>query len=101
MILVDGGSVDGTVAAARRSLPGIIAVLQARKGKGNALAAGFARVTGDIVVMFDADGSADPAEIERFVEALTAAPTSPRARGSSRMAARPTSRRSGASATCS
>ena len=71
VILVDGGSVDGTVAAARRALPGIITVLQARKGKGNALAAGFARVTGDIVVMFDADGSADPDEIERFVEALT------------------------------
>jgi glycosyltransferase involved in cell wall biosynthesis len=45
-------------------------VLQSRRGKGNALAAGFARVTGDIVVMFDADGSADPAEIERFVQVL-------------------------------
>jgi glycosyltransferase involved in cell wall biosynthesis len=71
VILVDGGSVDGTVAAARRAMPGIVTVLQSRKGKGNALAAGFARVTGDIVVMFDADGSADPEEIERFVEALT------------------------------
>jgi glycosyltransferase involved in cell wall biosynthesis len=70
VILVDGGSVDGTVMAARRALPDIITVLQGRKGKGNALAAGFARVTGDIVVMFDADGSADPAEISRFVEAL-------------------------------
>jgi len=72
VILVDGGSVDGTVQAARRALPDIITVLQTRKGKGNALAAGFARVTGDIVVMFDADGSADPAEIARFVSALKA-----------------------------
>ncbi len=72
VILVDGGSVDGTVMAARRALPEIVTVLQTRKGKGNALAAGFARVTGDIVVMFDADGSADPAEIVRFVEALKA-----------------------------
>ena len=71
VILVDGGSVDGTVMAARRALPSIITVLQRRRGKGNALAAGFSRVTGDIVVMFDADGSADPAEISRFVEALT------------------------------
>jgi glycosyltransferase involved in cell wall biosynthesis len=70
VILVDGGSVDGTVMAARRALPSIVTVLQSRRGKGNALAAGFARVTGDIVVMFDADGSADPAEIERFVQAL-------------------------------
>jgi glycosyltransferase involved in cell wall biosynthesis len=70
VILVDGGSVDGTVQAARRARPDLITVLQSRRGKGNALAAGFARVTGDIVVMFDADGSADPAEIARFVEAL-------------------------------
>jgi glycosyltransferase involved in cell wall biosynthesis len=71
VILVDGGSVDGTIASARRALPGVIVVKQTRKGKGNALAAGFAQVTGDIVVMFDADGSADPLEIERFVKALT------------------------------
>ena len=71
VILVDGGSVDGTVMAARRALPDVVTVLQTRRGKGNALAAGFARATGDIVVMFDADGSADPAEIVRFVEALT------------------------------
>jgi glycosyltransferase involved in cell wall biosynthesis len=70
VILVDGFSVDGTVMAARRARPDIITVLQGRKGKGNALAAGFARATGDIVVMFDADGSADPSEIVRFVEAL-------------------------------
>jgi glycosyltransferase involved in cell wall biosynthesis len=70
VILVDGGSVDGTIATARRVMPDIVTVLQSRKGKGNALAAGFARVTGDIVVMFDADGSADPAEIGRFVRAL-------------------------------
>src|SRR4051794_7919824 len=66
VILVDGFSVDGTVMAARRARPDIITVLQARKGKGNALAAGFARATGDIIVMFDARGSAGPAQIVRF-----------------------------------
>jgi glycosyltransferase involved in cell wall biosynthesis len=70
VILVDGGSLDGTVEMARDVLPGIVTLTQPRTGKGNALAAGFARVTGDAVVMFDADGSADPAEIPRFVEAL-------------------------------
>jgi glycosyltransferase involved in cell wall biosynthesis len=47
-------------------------ITQTRTGKGNALACGFAAATGDIIVMIDADGSTDPAEIPRFVEALTA-----------------------------
>ncbi|HEX5089666.1 MAG TPA: glycosyltransferase family 2 protein [Nocardioides sp.] len=70
VVLVDGGSVDGTVETARELLPDVVVVRQARRGKGNALAAGFAEVSGDVVVMFDADGSADPGEMPRFVEAL-------------------------------
>lgn len=72
VLLVDGGSVDGSVDAARSALPGVQVVQQTRRGKGNALACGFTEVTGDIVVTFPADGSADPAEIERFVDALLA-----------------------------
>jgi Glycosyl transferase family 2 len=71
VILVDGGSVDDTVAVARDLRPGIKVVQQTRRGKGNALACGFGAVTGDVVVMLDADGSADPAEIPAFVAALT------------------------------
>jgi glycosyltransferase involved in cell wall biosynthesis len=71
VILVDGHSVDDTVEVARRVRPGIEVVHQTRKGKGNAMACGFARVTGDVVVMLDADGSADPGEIQAFVAALT------------------------------
>lgn len=70
VILVDGGSIDGTIETARRVMPEIRVFQQTRRGKGNALAVGFAQVTGDIVVMFDADGSADPKEIDRFVQAL-------------------------------
>jgi glycosyltransferase involved in cell wall biosynthesis len=72
VILVDGQSVDDTVATALRVMPGIHVVHQSRRGKGNALACGFAAVTGDIVVMFDADGSADADEIPAFVAALMA-----------------------------
>ena len=70
IILVDGHSVDGTVEAAVATRPDIKVIHQTRRGKGNALACGFATVTGDLIVMFDADGSADPLEIPRFVDAL-------------------------------
>jgi glycosyltransferase involved in cell wall biosynthesis len=70
VILVDGNSSDDTVEVARRLCPDITVVGQSRKGKGNALACGFAEATGDFIVMLDADGSTDPAEIPRFVEAL-------------------------------
>jgi hypothetical protein len=70
VILVDGDSVDDTVEVARELCPGVIVVGQTRKGKGNALACGFAVAKGDFIVMLDADGSTDPAEIPRFVEAL-------------------------------
>jgi glycosyltransferase involved in cell wall biosynthesis len=70
VILVDGHSVDDTIEVARRVMPDIVVVQQTRKGKGNALVCGFAQATGDIIVMFDADGSADPAEIPAFVQTL-------------------------------
>jgi glycosyltransferase involved in cell wall biosynthesis len=71
IIVVDGRSTDNTVAVARALRPDVKVVLQNRRGKGNALACGFAAATGDVVVMLDADGSADPREISRFVGALT------------------------------
>jgi hypothetical protein len=70
VIVVDGHSVDGTVDVARELRPDVRVVLQNRRGKGNAMACGFAAATGDIVVMLDADGSADPDEIPLFVDAL-------------------------------
>ncbi len=72
VILVDGHSTDGTIEMAQRIMPTIKVVKQTRRGKGNALACGFASVTGDIVVMFDADGSADASEIPAFIDALLA-----------------------------
>lgn len=72
VILVDGNSRDNTIEAARHAFPGIRVLAQSGRGKGDALRTGFAAVTGNLVVMLDADGSADPAEITRFVEALEA-----------------------------
>jgi hypothetical protein len=70
VILVDGNSSDDTIEAARSAYPQIRVLSQSGRGKGDALRTGFAAVTGNLVVMLDADGSADPAEIPRFVEAL-------------------------------
>jgi glycosyltransferase involved in cell wall biosynthesis len=72
LIIVDGHSVDGTIEIARGLWPDVHIVTQTRRGKGNALACGFHVATGDIIAMVDADGSADPGEIPRFVDALVA-----------------------------
>ncbi|KES06819.1 glycosyl transferase [Streptomyces toyocaensis] len=70
VVLVDGNSTDDTVEVARGLWPGVRVVGQRGKGKGDALRAGFEACTGDIVVMVDADGSADGSEIVSYVSAL-------------------------------
>ncbi|MBT2508253.1 glycosyltransferase family 2 protein [Streptomyces sp. ISL-98] len=70
VILVDGNSTDDTVQVARDLWPGIKVVKQRGKGKGDALISGFAAATGEIIVMVDADGSADGNEIVSYVSAL-------------------------------
>jgi glycosyltransferase involved in cell wall biosynthesis len=69
VILVDA-STDDTVAAAKATHPDVRIVGQERPGKGAALRAGFAAASGEFVVMLDADGSMDPAEIGRFIALL-------------------------------
>jgi glycosyltransferase involved in cell wall biosynthesis len=70
LVLVDGHSTDETLEIARTLCPDVQVVLAEKKGKGAALLSGLAECTGDIVIMLDADGSNDPAEIPRFVGAL-------------------------------
>ena len=72
VIVVDGRSVDDTIEVAEHLRADVRVVREERKGKGAALQCGFAAARGDIVVMLDADGSADAAEIERFVDVLIA-----------------------------
>ena len=67
VILVDGDSVDDTVAVSRAVCPGIRVIGQERPGKGAALRAGFDAARGDVIVMMDADRSMDPREITRFL----------------------------------
>ncbi|MFE7776725.1 glycosyltransferase family 2 protein [Streptomyces sp. NPDC057445] len=70
VVLVDGNSTDDTVNVARELWPEVKVVKQVGKGKGDALISGFAACTGDIIVMVDADGSADGQEIVSYVSAL-------------------------------
>jgi glycosyltransferase involved in cell wall biosynthesis len=70
LVIVDGHSTDDTVEVARALRPDARILLQSGKGKSNALACGFAAARGDIIVMIDADGSPDPAEIPDFVRPL-------------------------------
>ncbi|WP_084721667.1 glycosyltransferase family 2 protein [Rhodococcus marinonascens] len=72
IVFVDGHSVDKTVEVAKSLWPYATFVTQTRTGKGNALVCGFSAATSDIIVMIDADGSTDPAEIPLFVDALVA-----------------------------
>lgn len=72
IILVDGHSVDDTVAVTRALCPQAKVLAQSGRGKGDALLAGFAAATGDIIVTIDADGSTDGAEMIQFVGVLVA-----------------------------
>jgi len=70
IVVVDGGSTDGTIEVARAHCPTAVILRQTGRGKGQALSEGFAATSCDIIVMLDADGSTDPAEIPRYVAAL-------------------------------
>lgn len=71
VIVVDGLSQDDTIEVVRELRPDARILIQSSPGKGVALACGTAAANGEIIVTLDADGSADPGEIPRFVEALT------------------------------
>jgi glycosyltransferase involved in cell wall biosynthesis len=59
VIVVDGGSRDGTIQAAVEA--GARVVVEARPGYGRACAAGAASTDADVIVFLDGDGSDDPA----------------------------------------
>jgi hypothetical protein len=67
IVLVDGMSTDATVELARSVRPDVRVLQRPPRGKGDALRAGFAAATGDVIVIMDADGSMDPGEVEVFM----------------------------------
>lgn len=72
LVVIDGGSTDGTLDVVIMLRPDAVVVIEPLPGKGNALKRGFQVATGDIIVMMDADGSMDPRDILTFVAALRA-----------------------------
>jgi glycosyltransferase involved in cell wall biosynthesis len=69
VILVDGHSTDDTVEVARAVRPDIVVVQERGPGKGAAMRTGMDLARGDVIVLIDADGSMDPRELGRYVDA--------------------------------
>jgi glycosyltransferase involved in cell wall biosynthesis len=78
IIAVDDGSTDGSMdqlLRQRRDRPALrVIALQRRSGQSAALAAGWSAARGDVVVMLDADGQNDPADIPALLRRLDAEP---------------------------
>jgi SAM-dependent methyltransferase len=77
LIIVEGHSKDNTYEAAEREIarrPGYPAKLfrQTGKGKGDAVRLGFAKATGDVLMILDADLTVMPEDLPRFYEAWQA-----------------------------
>ena len=70
VVIADNGSTDGSIEIARRLGARVVAVHA--RGYGNALMGGIAEATGEFIIMGDADGSYDFAEIPSFLEKLRA-----------------------------
>lgn len=74
LIFVEGNSTDDTYGAIEREMkkterPNVRLLKQPGKGKGDAVRAGFAAATGDLLMILDADLTVRPEDLPRFYEA--------------------------------
>lgn len=75
LIIVDDGSTDGTkeiLECVARMDPAIRLVRQVNRGKGAAVRIGFRHMTGDVVVIQDADLELDPQDYQKLLAPILA-----------------------------
>jgi hypothetical protein len=70
VVVVDGGSRDGTPEAARAA--GARVLVEPRRGYGRACATGAAATSADVIVFLDGDGSDDPARLSDVLRPVLA-----------------------------
>jgi glycosyltransferase involved in cell wall biosynthesis len=70
ILVVDGGSTDGTVAVARQN--GARVIHEGRRGYGRACATGVAETQGEVIAFMDADGADNPGHLPKLVEPIRA-----------------------------
>ena len=69
IIIVDGGSTDGTIEEAKKM--GLKVIKQTTKGKhGAAIHDGFEHTNADMLIMFGADGNNEPDEIPKIISKM-------------------------------
>ncbi len=68
LIIVDGGSTDGTIEYAREN--GYPIFIQKEKGVGAAFKEAMEKATGDIVIIFSPDGNSVPEKIPELIEKM-------------------------------
>jgi glycosyltransferase involved in cell wall biosynthesis len=68
LIIVDGGSTDGTIEYAKEH--GYYIFVQKERGAGAAFMEAMEKVTGDVVITFSPDGNSDPEKIPPLIEKM-------------------------------
>mgnify|MGYP001003151781 CR=1 FL=1 len=69
ILVVDGGSTDGTIEEAKKL--GIEVIHQTNRGEGNACRIGVENTTSDFIIFFSPDGNDEPEEIPKMIEKIS------------------------------